>query len=373
MRHLPLHRHTPCPTRLRMGQAGLTLIELMVSITIGMLMVAALATLIANQSSTRAEIDKSGKMIENGRYAIQTVANDLQMAGYWGELSTAPPTPGALPDPCDVTIASLTAAMGLHVQGYNYDTAADTVPPASTLEACVKNHQPGTDVLVVRRVDPDMSAVETAGNIDLTKTTTGQVYLQTGMDSATGTSLSAVLGAGADAATNATTFSLKKKNKTSVANLRKFVVHIYYISKCSVEVAGSCTGADNGSPIPTLKRVELSVSGGVPDWSKATIAEGIENLQVDYGVDSLPAAPAQDGAADGADVKASALAFGTWPDAMTAKVHLLARSTEKTAGFQDTKSYVLGTNVVAATNDGYHRHVFVQSVRLVNPSSRRAL
>jgi type IV pilus assembly protein PilW len=277
-----------------------------------------------------------------------------------------------LPDPCDVTIGNLTTAMGLHVQGYNYDTDADTVPAASTLEACVKNHKPGTDVLVVRRVDPDMSAVQTGVNIDLAKTTAGQVYLQTGMDSATGTQLDSRLGVGADAATNATTFPLKKKDKVSVANLRKLVVHIYYISKCSVEISGSCTGADNGSPIPTLKRVELGESGGNPTLSKATIAEGIENLQVDYGVDSAPAAPAQDGFADGADVKASALAFGTWPDVMTAKIHLLARSTEKTAGFVDDKSYALGTNAVAAANDGYHRHVFVQSVRLVNPSSRRA-
>lgn len=362
MHHLRHHRTL---------QAGLTLIELMVSITIGMLMIAALATLIANQSSTRAEIDKSGKMIENGRYAIQTLASDLQMAGYWGELSTAPPTPGALPNPCDVTVAGLKDAMGMHVQGYNYDTAADTVPPASALEDCVKNHKPGTDVLVVRRVDPDMSAVQTGGNIDLAKTTPGQVYLQTGLDSATATQLDSRLGVGADAATNATTFPLKKKDKTSVANLRKFVVHIYYISKCSVELAGSCTGADGGSPIPTLKRVELSVSGGVPAFpSKASIAEGIENLQIDYGLDANV-----DGAADGADVNGSLLTKDTWPDVMTLKIHLLARSTETTTVSPDSKTYALGTagTITPTTSEQkYSRHAFVQSVRLVNPSSRRS-
>ena len=80
-------------------QDGLTLIEFMVSIVIGMLMIAALATLIASQSSTRGEIDKSGKMIENGRYAAQTMASDIQMAGYFGELSTQPTAPASLPDP----------------------------------------------------------------------------------------------------------------------------------------------------------------------------------------------------------------------------------------------------------------------------------
>ena len=88
----------------------------MVSISIGMLLVAALATLIASQSSTRGEIDKSGRMIENGRYSVQTLANDIQMAGYWGELTADPAAPGVLPDPCSVTLANLQDSMGMFIQ-----------------------------------------------------------------------------------------------------------------------------------------------------------------------------------------------------------------------------------------------------------------
>ena len=66
-------------------------------------------------------------------------------------------------------------------------------------------------------------------------------------------------------------------------------------------------------------------------------------------------------------------AFAGWPDVMSVKVYLLARSLERTPGFVDDKSYVLGTaGTVATTDTGYKRHVFVQSVRLVNPSARRA-
>src|SRR5512133_3857546 len=184
-------------------QAGLTLIELMVSIVIGMLMIAALATLIANQSSSRGEIDKSGRLIENGRYALQTMATDLQMAGYWGELTTLPAAPGVLPDPCSVTVADLEAAMGLHVQGY--DSLA-TLP--ASLQVCVKNHKPGTDVLVVRKVDPDTSDMETAGVIVPTKATAGQVYLQTGLSGLVFNKVFQV----ANGSTDATTFDLKKRN-----------------------------------------------------------------------------------------------------------------------------------------------------------------
>ena len=225
------------------NQAGLTLIEFMVSIAIGMLMIAALAILIANQSSTRAEIDKSGRMIENGRYAIQTVAADAQMAGYWGELSTMAAAPGALPNPCSVVIADLEAAMPLHIQGYN-----DQASLAAPLSDCVKNHKAGTDVLVVRRVDPITSDLETAGVIDPAKAKPGQIYLQTGLN---GLTFDKVFNAAnGDDTADAATFNLKKRNG-SPANMRKVLVNIYYVSTCSV----CTTGAEDA--IPTLKRVEL--------------------------------------------------------------------------------------------------------------------
>ena len=346
-------------------QAGLTLIEFMVSIVIGMLMIAALATLIASQSSTRADIDKSGKMIENGRYAAQTLANDLQMAGYWGELGSQPTAPAAVPDPCSVTAADLEGAMGVHVQGYD---APATLP--ASLAVCVKNHKPGTDVLVVRKADPDMSGVMTGALIDLSKVVAGQVYLQTGLNAA-GTLNPLVVAGSSSAATNASSFPLTKKDKVSVANLRKVVVHIYFISKCSVEVAASCTNADGGSPIPTLKRVELIASAGAPAMTTVTVAEGIENLQLDYGVDSDG-----DGTPNGADVDGSVLTVADWANVVTLKVHVLARSTEPASGFEDLKTYAMGTAgpvSPAVAERAYRRHLFVQSVRVTNPSSRRAL
>ena len=61
---------------------------------------------------------------------------------------------------------------------------------------------------------------------------------------------------------------------------------------------------------------------------------------------------------------------------MTLKIYLLARGTELSSGFTDSKSYELGTHgpvSAPAGEKGYKRHVFVQSVRLVNPGIRRVL
>jgi type IV pilus assembly protein PilW len=294
------------------------------------------------------------------------------MAGYWGELTTTPSSPSTLSNPCATAVAgagNLDEAMGLHVQGYN----SPATPPG-----CLANVKSGTDILVVRHADPDTSDVESGGVVDWAKLQAGQVYLQTGIDTATnafGSKLRV-----ADGATDSANFTLKRRDKVTVASPRKYLVHIYYIATCSV-----CTGG-SADTIPTLKRVELGVSAGTTAMSSTpvTIAEGIENLQVDYGNDTDG-----DGAADGVDqdssacnvIAANAACTGAplpsytpvdWGNVMTVKIHLLARNTETTPGYSDTKSYAMGTASAAATSDAYRRHVFVQSVRVVNPSSRRA-
>jgi type IV pilus assembly protein PilW len=355
-------RTSRLPTSAR-RQGGLTLIEFMVSIVLGMLMVAAIATLIASQSTNRAELDRSGKMIENGRYAIQNIVVDAQMAGYWGELGATLGAGAAASltaaNACSLDAVTVTDAALAHVQGF--DDAAAAFP------TCISNRRPGTDVLIVRHADPDSSDVETGGVLDLTKVKDGQIYLQTGLGP-TGT-LAYVMKAG-DSGTNAANFVLTKKDKVTLATLRKMHVHIYYVSSCSVEVAGSCAGADGGTPIPTLKRVELTAAGGVTSTATFTIAEGIENLQLEYGTDSS----GNDGAPDGYSNATLLVTGADWANVMSLRIFLVARSIEATPGFTDTKVYAINSASAAsaaAGETGYRRHVFVQTVRLANPAGWR--
>ena len=349
------YQHLPPRHRSARRQRGLTLIEFMVSITIGLLMVAAIATLIADQSSNRAEVDRSGRMIENGRYAIRAITDDLLLAGYWGEFNGAPSTVAlaGLPDPCSMALADVQAASQLHVQGYN-------APASAAVPTCVTDQLPGTDILVVRHADPSVTA--------LGALTVGQYYIQTGLNAAQTEFFAGIAQGSVDAATNAANFPYLKKDKVTAAPVRKMVVRIYYVAKCSVESGGSCAAGDNGNPIPTLKMLELGAAGGAPSWgTPVTIAEGIEQLQVDYGMDTNG-----DGAPDGTDVDGSTLTHANSPDVMALKIYLVARSLEKSAGFVDNKTYQLGTHgTFTPTETAYKRHVFVQSVRLVNPSGRR--
>lgn len=349
-------------------QRGITLVEWMVSITIGLILLAGLTALIAQQSSTQAELEKSSRQIENGRYAMYVLNEDIQMAGYYGEFSNVAglTVPAALPDPCAVAVADIEPAMVFPVQGYDSLTTAG-------LPACINaaNHLSGTDILVVRRVEAATLTIASAASA-----AGGQVYLQSGL---TGSGLEFIkkLGTGADAA-GTTVFTLKKKDKVSPAPLRKFLVHIYFVSPCSVPVSGSSTcssAADGGKPIPTLKVLELSSSGANTLMSTTPLVEGIENMQIDYGFDTTgdgaPDSYAKDAAPE-ADWATNPTAVAHWGNVMAVRLNLLARSNESSAGYLDAKTYNLGlAGTTTATNDHFKRRVFSQLIRVVNPSSRR--
>jgi type IV pilus assembly protein PilW len=86
----------------------------MVAITIGMLVVAALLALFLNITRNNRELAKANTQIENGRFAIQLLQNDLVHAGFWGELRPAAPT--AIPDPC-LAVGSWDAAYKANMLG----------------------------------------------------------------------------------------------------------------------------------------------------------------------------------------------------------------------------------------------------------------
>lgn len=363
-----------CPGGRARAQRGLTLIEFMVSITIGLILVAGLSLLFSQQSATQGELEKSSRQIENGRYAMQLLREDLQLAGYYGEFfnTSALTVPTALPDPCLTAAADLSAGMVFHVQGYDAPGAGLPAGMASC-PLSAANHLPGTDILVVRHADT------TALTTNLKP---GQAYLQAGL-SATKDELKYVVGIASSTALDTGLFNLITK-ASAVAPLRKYLVHIYYISPCSVPANGAtCSSAntdDGGRSVPTLKRLELSVSGGVPTFTTVPLVEGIENMQIDYGTDA-----SADGAPDcyvkdipPASVPSAATcstapgAVQDWVGVMALRVHLLARNSDPSRDYIDDKTYHLGlAGTTVATKDNYKRHVFSQTVRLVNPSARR--
>jgi type IV pilus assembly protein PilW len=318
---------------------GLSLIELMIAMTIGFIVLAAVTFIFANTSSTRNELERTSRQIENGRYAIELLTDDIRLAGFYGELNVGTlPTAASLPDPCSTALTDWTAAMPLHLQGYDGGAAAP---------ACLGGSlKAGSDVLVVRR-----ARTCAAGQSGCPAAVAGAPYIQVSL---CGTELPAtpyVLGLQGTA-----TYSLHLKDCAASAPLRQYFVHMYFVS----------TDNGAGQNVPTLKMRELTGS----DTVETPLVEGIDYLNVIYGIDNNG-----DGLPD--TYSADPGTPANWMNVITAELFVLARNVDVSPGYIDTKTYNLGTDTagvpvnVGPFNDGYRRHVYTRLVRITNPAGRR--
>lgn len=441
-------------------QLGLSLVELMIAITLGMLIMAALLALFINITRNNAELAKTNRQIENGRFAIQVLQDDLAHAGFWGTFvpnfddltARGDPldAPDAIPDPClayseaDWTSDHTKNLVGIPVQG---SVGTCTV---------VSNQQGNTDVLIVRHAqncvagvgnceadvagklyfqatlcEAEMSGV--AGNMSTADSITLNAGASTTDDFYNGAIIRIVEGNGKglvgkitdyEGSTRVATvdsitvpvgaswlnvnngsfyafgngyalgtdgFIFNKRNCTDVADKRKFVSNIYYIRNFA---------STAGDGIPTLMRSTFDLAGTTVEHQPAlALIEGIEGFRVEYGIDDTSDAglavnnsvaiawadpmnlvsPTNrgDGVPDrwvgAADVTCVTVDNCDAANVVAVRIHVLARSESLTQGYTDTKTYNLGSIAAAMGpfNDGFKRHVFSTTIRLVNPIGRR--
>ncbi|HXC38809.1 MAG TPA: prepilin-type N-terminal cleavage/methylation domain-containing protein, partial [Burkholderiales bacterium] len=308
-------------------QHGLSLIELLVSMAIGLMLMAGLVTVFANSSQSQRELQRTAQQIENGRYAMDVLTQDLHHAGFYGRYA-AYTAPASAPDPCITgDAAALASSMGFPVQGYV--AASQSTRPSLAGTTCGTylpnaNLYPGSDVLVIRRADTSALAVGATA-------VSGEVYVQSGVSAV---SVQFGNGAAITAASTADGGAASILQKSGAAeSIRKYHVHIYFVAPCSIPSGGGsvCTGSsdDQGKPVPTLKRLELSVnSSGTLTFNTVPISEGVEALKIEYGIDNSPStanASTQligDGAPDLyiPNATTSAPAATDFPNAVSAKV-----------------------------------------------------
>lgn len=339
------------------GMAGFSLVELMISITIGLLLLLGLVTLLVNSSASHTEMQKSSVQIENGRYATQLLSDDIRLAGYYAEYPptgynyNVPEMPCAAAIPDDPLTLAPVDESNFPQSPIGYDLTA-TAPDF----ACMTNLKAGTGVLVLRRVKTLPTTVAAAA-VD----GTNAMYLQISQCNSDETDIPLKFQIADADPTTAGEFTLRTSACDSAirAPLHKFVKHIYYISSCNV-----CVPSDG---IPTLKMVEIS-DDDTPD-APIALVEGIEDVQFDYGIDTTG-----DGSPD--SYVAAPAAAADWANVMAVRINLLARNIVPTAGYNDSKTYALGLanpayTVPAGVARTYKRHAYTSLVRVENPSARR--
>ena len=389
-------------TAARRAVRGVSLIELMTSITIGLMILVGLSSVFVNSSTSSRELKNTAEQIENGRYAIELLTQDIRHAGYYGELSALPTVPAAAADACVAPTAgtvsdAVNPTLALPVQ---YIAAAG-IPSGCTALLPAANLKANSDIIVVRRTDttpltvscatsaaveadtvylqttPNTAEIQygVAGTVDSTKNATGgaTALLMVRRDQ--------TVAAGATAGTCAA--AVAGQFPQVAARIRKYRTHIYFVAPCSVPAGGGtvCTGAgdDQGRPIPTLKRLELrrDLSTSSP-FTIVSIVEGIEAIRFEYGVDNLPATVdintglIGDGNPD-SNPYSNAPTVVDMGNTVAMRIYVLARNTAPTNGYIDDKTYAMGTFTTAATGDTYKRHVYGAETRIVNQAGRREI
>lgn len=358
----------PIPRR-ALRQCGFSLVELMVAIVLGLFLIAGLASLLVSNVRTRSELDRSARQIENGRFATELLSEDIQHAGFIGMSSGT--LAATLTAPCPANVAALVATYA--------PAAAPAIASAPTgvyglnaAPGCVANYKANTAILVVTRLSTANPVTPTAATASA-----NDAFMQVSTCPTETTPFAVAKGDGA--------FPLTQKDCATVANVRRVVQHVYFVSTCNVCSGG---GADT---IPTLKMMEYS--GG--SMVETPLVDGIEDLQFEYGIDtdgngspdcytSNPSSPPA-GEFDVALCPAASLpnSVTNWSNVVAVRIHVLARSVDTSgAGWKDTRTYDLGWRITGAAtsastpvgpfNDAYKRHAYSAVARLYNLSAQRS-
>ena len=402
------------PSR-RRRSLGFTLVELLVAVALGLLIMVALVAVYLNVSRTNSEMYKTNGLIENGRFAIDFLNEDLAHAGYWGgyvpqyDNIALRVVPTDVPDatalalgPC-AAYASWTAAYRNLLVGVPVEVFGGAAPTGCDTTTLIKDRKADTDVLVVRHAETCIPGETNCEALDASK-----VYFQNSRCAAeTEAGLFYVL------SRTPADFTLKVRGCTgtppatvgTIAPRRKFVSNIYYVRTWAVTA---------GDGIPTLVRASFGPNGGTPahEAPAQSLIEGIEGFRVELGIDSQTrcggavdytvaiAQAANNLVAPGNCLfNAATLSANTLPrfrgdgvpesyvrcgaggctvaqlrDAVAVKLFILSRSRDKSAGYVDNKSYNLGSAAAytpATADQGYKRHLFQTTVRLTNVAGRR--
>lgn len=372
---------------------GITLIELMVSIAIGLVLVLTMLVLYTNIARNQTQLSNTGRQVENGKFALQILQEDLRHAGFWGDYlpryddkGENPPldVPTALPDPCLAYSAAnwnasyILNLMGIAVQGYADAPAGCATPITSKAN--------NTDVMLVRYLENCVARENPpnpAEDANCDPLTERRLYFQSSRCSSEISDGNDFVLNTFDPANNV--FTLRANIKCpaispavdTFAGKRRYISNIYYIRDFSVTA---------GDGIPTLMRSSFNLSGTTLAYqTPQTLIEGIQGFRVEYGIDNVGhngAAVSYTGTINRGDgipdvyitcPKADGTACGVNDmfNVVSARIHVLARNLEPTPGHVDTKTYALAGTTYGPFNDRFIRRTYSTTVRLMNPAGRR--
>jgi type IV pilus assembly protein PilW len=135
------------------------------------------------------------------------------------------------------------------------------------------------------------------------------------------------------------------------------LVNTYYVAVDSDLMPG----------VPTLRRKTLTVNSGAPEIEDQEVAPGVENLQVQFGID-VDEDNTVDMYVNPGDEIYDPTAAGYFPGArvLTARVWLVVRGVSVEVGIRDGSDYEPGDVDLGVPNDQFRRTVVSKTILLRN-------
>jgi len=312
---------------------GMSLVELMVSMAIGLILIGGTASVYLASKRSYVEVERMSRVTQNSRFALQLLSEAVQHAGFVGEIPMGSieldPNLNAVNSDC----SDLAAAYDID----NYLLATES-SGAGAAFGCINDALPNTSVLLVKNVRP-MRLIDSDDN--------GTIDSPEGLNATTtyvvSNNIRGILFDGADAAPTVT-----EGGDVPDGSAWEYQAQIYYIRDTA---AG-----------PQLSRRVLAWSGGSMSWITEDLILGVENMSFSFGLDTNA-----DGDIDTYKPVAAMVPID-WNNVYAIECDVLVRSETTDPQYTDTKTYNLsGIAAIGPLNDNFHRMVMQNTVSLRNP------
>ena len=326
-------------------QSGLSLIELMVSVVIGLILLAGISQIFLNSKQGYRVQESAARLQENSRYAIETLSRAVRMADFWAGVDPAAITRvngnslATSPIAYASTYGTSCTAAGFLINPsdavHGYSGVATGLPTGFD---CIQSadYVASSDVLVLRFADADQwfksADVCTASQDE------GRVFLK----SLTGKRAVLFDASTSDCAAASTTgtAAIAGEARNGVLNYR-YRFAAFSLRRCSTTPCS--TTADGGMPIPSLIMTDLT--GDATNGTNAkVIAEGIEMLKFEYGVDTTGDFIV--------DRYYKAGGVTNWSSVLTVRVSMIVRG-DTLDSFTDTTTYTMTDTYGSSTAADY--------------------
>jgi len=330
-------------------QSGLTLVELMIAVAIGSVLMIGVIQLFSGMRGAYTLNESMSRVQENGRFAMEYLSTDLRMAGYMGCMSN--PTQmdfyaHELDEDSDFLTNFAEGLRGYEARntGPDDDVVIEALSPETSTN--LGNWNPslpselsdsvieGTDVLVVRYMDPD-------GVNLVPPVTTGSQWHTDGADDENKYPQNSLL-LTTDCAGRAVLF--RRNNNASSTNVQPSGSLPFEYRNMGEEgemaraiQAAYYIGIPESTGIPTLMRQVINDSDGSNlDTEAVELVPGVEQMQILYGVDTTGSKDSSGNFSVNRYVTADQVtAVADWGSVRAVRLSLLVRSESNLSDVDD--------------------------------------